>query len=375
MNIVLFALFAIFFLLLIFPFTVYPCSLRLLRTMPIRAENAQPNLTATIIFSAFNEAGAVRKKVENIRRIRELTSNIDAMVYVDQSSDGSLEMWQAHPDVVRVVAASERTGKAVGMGKMARQANSDILICTDANVEMAPEAPAELLKCFADPDVGGVCGRLVYTNSRDSSMAQANSAYWRIEEFIKREEGRTGSTLGADGSIFAVRRSLYPDVPSHLLDDFIVSMSVVFAGKRFVSAPNALAYEQTAAKSSEEFRRKRRIACRAFSSHRHISKEVRSLPLLDQYKYYSHRWLRWNSGLWLSLSGIFGLAWIVSFAGAPTGLTVGAIGSLLLLLCLFGPKTFAQIGDIVLSFTATQLGVMDALRGRKYQTWQPPSDR
>ena len=40
--------------------------------------------------------------------------------------------------------------------------------------------------------------------------------------------------MGADGSIFAVRRELYPDFPDTVQDDFTVSMSAVFAGRRLV---------------------------------------------------------------------------------------------------------------------------------------------
>jgi len=61
---------------------------------------------------------------------------------------------------------------------------------------------------FADPRIGCVCGHLIYTNRDANVTAQIGSLYWRSEELIKRLETRTGSVMGADGSLFAVRRRL-----------------------------------------------------------------------------------------------------------------------------------------------------------------------
>lgn len=328
--------------------------------------------SATMIFAAYNEAASVADKVNNLREIRAITPDVRFSAYVDKSSDGSLDMWLEHGDILQVTAATERTGKAVGMGRLVAQSDSDVIICTDANVRIAPEAVQRLLEYFEDPQVGGVCGRLIYTNPDDSSMALTNSTYWRIEEAIKFEEGRSGSTMGADGSFFAVRRSLYPEVPSHLLDDFIVSMSVVFQDKRLISAPDVLAYEPTAADGGEEMRRKRRIACRAYASHLYVSKAVSRMSLKNKYKYYAHRWLRWHSTLTLFLSWTFFTLFVATVLGIAYAAVLIGLSAVGLLLCLKGPSPSAMIGDILRSFYATQLGVFDALKGKRYQTWDPP---
>ena len=102
------------------------------------------------------------------------------------------------------------------------------MIFTDANVVLDPATVPRLLEYFDDPNVGGVCGTLTYVNPGETSTARTSSTYWKLEEVIKKLETRSGSTMGADGSIFATRLRYYPKVPSHLLDDFITSMSVIF---------------------------------------------------------------------------------------------------------------------------------------------------
>ena len=76
-----------------------------------------------------------------------------------------------------------------------------------------------------------------------SPTAKVGALYWRLEEATKALESRTGSVMGGDGSIFSIRRSLYPDFPDSVLDDLTVSMSPVFAGKRLIRADDVIAFE------------------------------------------------------------------------------------------------------------------------------------
>src|SRR3546814_9893419 len=111
------------------------------------------------------------------------------------------------------------------MNTLVQAAQGDVVVFTDANVTVDPAALAALRRSFADPIVGCVCGHLVYTNGDEGATAAVGSFYWRLEERIKALESRSGSTMGAEGSIFAVRRRRYRPVPPDNLDDRFVSMS------------------------------------------------------------------------------------------------------------------------------------------------------
>src|SRR3546814_10328028 len=87
------------------------------------------------------------------------------------------------------------------MHTLVQAAEGDIVVFTDANVMVDPAALAALRRSFADPTVGCVCGQLVYTNPEEGATAAVGSFYWRLEERIKALESRSGSTMGADGSI------------------------------------------------------------------------------------------------------------------------------------------------------------------------------
>lgn len=363
-------------LLFFHPYLWYPLSLSLFRRRPVVIDESAPLPSATLVFCAYNEAKTMSEKIDNLRQIRARLPTLKFACYVDVSTDETLALLRAEQDLITVVAASERTGKAVGMGVLARSADTEVMIFTDANVMVEPDHVRRLLQYFSDPAVGAVAGHLLYTNPTDSEMAATSSTYWRVEEWVKRRESNCGSTMGADGSLFASRLALYPAVPSHLLDDFIVSMSVLFRGRRLVSAPEVHAYERTAVSSRDEFRRKRRIACRAYSSHRHLWPEVIRLAPIDLYKYISHRLIRWYSGLlaaaaFLCLSAAIG----IGLGGTPLLvflLLVAAVAALSLTTRIPG---LSHLGAAAKLVVANTLGIFDSWAGRTYQTWQPPPSR
>ncbi len=376
MMMVFFGLALAFGLLFLQPYVFYPMSLLLLRREPIRPDPSKPAPSATLVFCAFNEAASVPAKIENLRAIRAVAPDLKFACYVDLSTDDTLALLRQHPDLIDVTAAEERTGKAAGMAKLAAAATTEVMIFTDANVMVEPDSIPRMLHYFQDPEVGCVCGTLIYTNSGESATAATNSTYWRLEELIKKREARTGSTMGADGSIFASRLAHYPVVPTHLLDDFIVSMSVLFAGLRIISVQDVVAYERSAVASEDEFRRKRRIACRAYSSHRYLRPQLARMSLTNRYKYVSHRFLRWYGAATGSLSILFsiafiGLAWNW-IAAAALCLLAGAVFWL-------SAKTrtpgLSHAYETVRAIYAAGLGVYDAWRGRTYQRWQPIQTR
>jgi cellulose synthase/poly-beta-1,6-N-acetylglucosamine synthase-like glycosyltransferase len=224
--------------------------------------------------------------------------------------------------------------------------------------------------------VGGVAGSLHYSNADAGVTARVGGIYWRLEESIKRQESRVGSIMGADGSIFAMRRALYPEVPPQLLDDMIASLAVTFAGFRLIHSSRVIAYEKSATSAGDEFRRKRRIACRAFHTHRFLWPRLASTyGALDIYKYVSHKLLRWLGLVPLVLTMAFlfsGLA----LAGQWRALAMLILGLMLGLAAGWADLPLFRAGyQVLAAITATFLGVVDALRGRTMQTWTPAASR
>ncbi|HEY6881026.1 MAG TPA: glycosyltransferase [Polyangiales bacterium] len=357
------------------PFTTYPLSLLLIRRLtkrpaPVRVDMSQTGIS--LCMCAYNEERVIEAKIQNLLALQQAMPNLELNVYVDAASDRTAEILQSYGDKLRLVIATERKGKTFGMNRLVAQATHPILMFTDANVMIDLAAPARILEHFSDPTVGCVNAHLSYVNAGDSVTAGTGSLYWRLEEWIKKLETDTGSAMGADGSLFAIRRALHVSPPEHIIDDMFVSLQIMCRGMRVIQVDDVRAFERSATDGKEEFDRKVRISCQAFNVHRLMWEKIRQHGGLDLYKYVSHKLMRWLTIFFLALGTVFIAAGVIAL-GQSTLLLELSVAALALL--FFGAKGWvrplAQVWDILSAFAGTGLGVLKSIKGTKFQTWSP----
>ncbi|HWC35176.1 MAG TPA: glycosyltransferase [Mycobacteriales bacterium] len=372
LAIISFALFA-------HPYVTYPLSLALLarrhpRPLPARQARAQDGAGFAIFFSAHNERRAMPSKVANCSDLLARYPKLSIYAYDDASDDGTGDVLAASPGI-RLTRGASRAGKAHGMKLMVADASEKLLVFTDANVELDLDCIDELAKIYADPDVGGICGSLAYRSSSDESTTERSGGlYWRLEERIKDLESRTGNVMGADGSIFSVRREMYPAFPDTVQDDFIVSMNVVFSGSRLVRAPNVIAYEDLVADPHDELTRKIRIATRAYHTHLTMQPRRKALRPLDRYKYISHKVLRWWGAVPLAAS-VASTAALLLTLGLAGYLLVGTASLSVISLRVLRVRYVLLAAELATAIAATTIGAVRALRGTTVAVWTPPASR
>lgn len=362
------------FALAMHPFISYPLSLLMFRRKRAGTKSIEQAeaLTFTICMCAYNEETVIERKAENLLALKAREPGLQVLIYVDAASDATASKLAAYQDVFDIHVATERRGKTHGMNLLSERARGSVVIFTDANVLLDMDCIDNLRQAFADSEIGCVCGNLIYTNADASITASTGSLYWRLEEHIKRLEQRTGSVMGADGSLFAIRRALHRSPPDHIIDDMYVSFMVLIQGYRIVQSTDVRAYEESASNNAEEFQRKSRIACQAFNVHRLIWPQIAKLDALTIYKYVSHKLLRWLSIYFLAAAAVFGLGAL--FAGGYVGIAgvLVVLAALAATLGLRGSiKPLSQIMDVITSLAGAGLGVWKSLRGESFQTWTP----
>lgn len=371
------------------PFVTYPLSLLVLKISregvsqkgaSRKAANEEiaaagpgaARVSFAVCMCAYNEERIIEQKILNLLALRQREPGLQILVYVDASSDRTAEILRRYAAVIDLHVAAERHGKTHGMNLLSERANADVLVFTDANVMLDLDCLSDLRRHFADPQVGCVCGNLTYTNSDSSVTASSGSLYWRFEEALKRLESATGSMMGADGSIFAIRRELRHAPPDHIIDDMYVSLMALVDGHRVIQARDVRAYEESVSNATEEFGRKVRIACQAFNVHRLIWPRLRHADALTRYKYLSHKFIRWLSIYFLALAAIAFVAALIC-AGYPlialALVALGVIGAVLGY--VWSLKPFAQIVDVLMALAGAGLGVWRSIRGERFQTWTP----
>lgn len=360
-------------LLFFYPYLIYPQLLRLFPEKPLRKASA--NYSVSLLFCAYNEVEALPGKIANLRSLKQRSPELAILVYDDASSDGTFELLAQARDILTLVRGPGRTGKAAGMKELVRRADTDVLIFTDANILLSMDVIDRLLPYYADCSVGGVACTIQTETDAASLTSQVGSSYIDLDDKLQELESRTGNVMGASGGLFSVRRQLYPEFPDTVQDDFTVSMSVIFRGKRLVKALDVIGYERTVSERSDEVRRKMRIGARAYHTHSFMRPSLRRMSALDRFKYVSRKMLRWFGGFFLAMGGIFGLGAI-----ATVSKLAAAIFALLgLIAVIVGLKSegglLARGSELAIAIFATLFGVLQGMRGQTMATWSPAKSR
>ena len=214
----------------------------------------------------------------------------------DGSSDDSNEVLKKFPDV-RVCFSPERKGKTAALNHGIQMVDTEYVVFTDANTILNENAIYEIAQCFADPKVGCVAGeKRIIVKDKDGASSGGEGLYWKYESTLKDLDSRLYSAVGAAGELFAVKTSLYMQMPEDtLLDDFILSMLIAKQGYKIRYSSDAYACETGSVDLFNEQKRKVRIAAGGLQSIYRLS------PLLNIFKYgilsfeyISHRVLRWT---------------------------------------------------------------------------------
>ena len=252
--------------------------------------------TMTLMICAYNEEDVVAEKMENTLAIDYPKDKLRIMWVTDGSNDHTNELLSAYPEV-DIVFSPERRGKTAALKHGLRELQTRYVAFTDANTMINTDALREIARLFRDPTVGCVSGeKRVAARKAGEMAAEGEGLYWKYESTLKRWDSELYSAMGAAGELYAIDPHLCREVPDEaLLDDFMMSMYVVQAGKRIAYTADAYAMEYGSANIYEESKRKRRIAAGGLQSIWWLRSMLNPLrqPLVT-FQYVSHRVLRWS---------------------------------------------------------------------------------
>ncbi|MCB0036199.1 MAG: glycosyltransferase, partial [Anaerolineales bacterium] len=135
----------------------------------------------------------------------------------------------------------------------------DIVVFSDANNMYAPDTIREMIKPFADPEVGATSGAKTIIKG-DGALGDSEGLYWKYESYIKKQETLTGSITGVVGELFAIRRDLFASPPDKIInDDFYMAMQLIHHNYRVVYVPTARSSERVSLSAEDEVNRRSRI--------------------------------------------------------------------------------------------------------------------
>jgi len=245
-------------------------------------DNYEP--AVSLIICAYNEEKNIEKKLQNTFSLDYPSEKLQVILADDGSTDNTVEIGKTF-NTLEILPLARR-GKTNAQNQAMKIANNEIIVFSDANNIFKTDAIRKLVQNFADTRIGAVCGELRYSNQQSKE-----NLYWKYEIAIKNAESRNGRLLGANGSIYAVRRSAYVSLPDDAISDHLEPIMIYGNGLDVVYEPNAVAIEES---PKNVLKRKRRIILRSLVSMKYILNLLNPLnPRTIFVPYFSHKFIRW----------------------------------------------------------------------------------
>lgn len=251
--------------------------------------------TCTIIVAAYNEEDFIEAKIKNTLALNYPADKISFLFVTDGSTDKTVEIIGKYP-AIKLLDSTSRFGKIAAVQRAVKTVATQVMVFTDANTFLNPDALVKLCRHYIDPKVGAVAGEKRVHIDTTSDATAGEGFYWKYESKLKILDSELNSVVGAAGELFSVKTALYEPVPpDSIIDDFMISMLIAKKGYRIVYEPEAYATETSSANIKEELKRKVRIAAGGLQSIIWLKSLLLPFkqPLLS-FQYISHRVLRWT---------------------------------------------------------------------------------
>lgn len=366
--------FVIFLLLTIYSYALYPPLLWVLQVF-LRRPWAKGSMQhpVSMIVSVYNEESVIQEKIENALSLKYPAELLEIIISSDGSTDKTHEIVSRYDDPRVVLKRFERVGKTECLNRVVPEAKGDIVLFTDANAMFPPDLLEQVSGNFVDPDVGLVTGWTKYLKAGGGE--DVTGAYSKLEKITKRWESLVCSCVGADGAVFAIRKSLFRPLDVGDINDFIIPLNVVGQGKRVVLDPEVYCREEAADDEEKAYGRQVRITTRTLWAIR------RNLGFLNFREFgvfsfflLSHKVLRLAAPFFFILAFVLniflvGQSWVygITFTCFVLFLGIGFLG-------LFGfvKGSVASICKFfLLTLSAQFVGWMRMAAGIKDTTWTP----
>lgn len=372
-------IFWIFLGILLVTYLGYPLCLMVVSLFTGKNEHKEDFFpTVSIIIPVYNEEKVLEEKIKNSLSLDYPKDKLEIIVASDGSTDNTKMIAEKYIAQGVKFFDFPRAGKLATLNRVFPHTSGEIFVLTDANAIFNGSALKKLIRHFADNGIGVVTGVERIEKEAKDVIGLSESTYWNYETKLKEWEGKIYSTVGANGPIYAIRRELFPAIPSHLnlCDDMAISLSVVQKGKRIILEPEAIAFEKTSLTLKEEWRRKRRIATRAWQAlfyHKNLLIPFKSpivLPLLF------HKVLRWLTFFFLAIlliSNFFVIGFFYSiFLILQIAFHLLSITCLILLWYnIRVPIILSFSGYFLLTNLAQLIGLYNAIFKKGNPIWQP----
>lgn len=231
---------------------------RVIRTLAagkiLPAGGALPAIT--IVVPAYNEERNIAAKMDDLEK-QEYPPELRTIVVVD---NGSTDRTAEIAEMCNAIVLNAPRGKISAINTACAQCDTDIIVVTDADTTLAPDAIRHLVGPLSDAAIAAV-GGWVEVHGDPTWWSPSKLSYHQLDWELRTAEGLVDTAISLDGKLMAWRLSDLAGLPKRAtVDDLLIPLLLRKQGLRSVIAREAVVHEQGASTWQGELRQIRRRA-------------------------------------------------------------------------------------------------------------------
>lgn len=308
---------------------LYPFWLKLQPEKIYSEERKEQPEGLSIVYLSQNCASLLSQKIPFLLKEMDDFSQSELVVIDDGSEDNSREILEQFKDNrLRVFSKKTKQGIAHSMNLGVEMSKFGRIVFCDQRQFLSQGIIKKLIAPLQYAEIGAVSSCISnYDKTKRFSFLRAH------ENFIKKEEGKTGNLMGVYGPLYALKKKCFTRIPEYIiLDDLYLSLSIL-RSNNIVFLRDCQIYDESLEKLYTYQRARRYV--------KGFIQLLREKKLLAGLSTKQIIMMVWHKYLRLVLPVLYLVCYAILAAHAfsnPSTLLFFSAASLLIVLLLFSPR-------------------------------------
>ncbi|MBR2508300.1 MAG: glycosyltransferase [Lentisphaeria bacterium] len=174
-----------------------------------KANKSEHTPGCSVIIPVFNESRHIYETVQSV--MASDYKNFEVIIVDDGSTDDSrdwIEKAKSEYQNIKTFYCEKNGGKKHALVKGIELAQNEIIVTIDSDSTIAPDAMANIVRPFINPQVGGVAGNINVKNIDEGIIPKLMDIIFVFSyEFLRSAQSQCGSVLCTPGALSAYRKS------------------------------------------------------------------------------------------------------------------------------------------------------------------------
>lgn len=198
----------------------------------------------SIIITAWEEPKEVKECLRRFTSQKNLKEKYEILAIApDKPTEKEILIYaKKNPNKIKFIRQPRGKGKNEMLNLLMKKARGDILIFADGDVFVNDIAVSEIVKSYANPNIGACTGRILPKNSRKTLFGYWAHLLTYGAHKIRKERDNRKEFLECSGYLYSIKKGLIDKIPLDVAEDSIMPLMIWKKNYRISYADKAIGY-------------------------------------------------------------------------------------------------------------------------------------